>query len=172
MPAFRIGLQFLARVGEIAEIADHFRIRPVHRANKLASNRSIAVDDKRLRVAGCPIKPAALGSRGIAHGQKIDIVVAQEPDVLVFVFIEAHSQYGQAAVHASLHLNQRRHFFHAWSAVGRPEIQHHRLAAQFVESDSTRRILNCEIRSRRANQSWMRSAIASRKQSKEYTGEK
>ena len=130
---------------ELAQEIHNFRLLPIDRANKLASQHATAVDNVRLRKLERAIKIIAL-SLWIAHHEEINIVVSQKLVVCVLVHIDADRQHVHAFIlHFLLHLNQRGHLLHARRAPGCPEIQHHNFAPQIAQAHLAIGILHREV---------------------------
>lgn len=155
------GLQLSEKIGD-------FRLAPVHCPNELAANDAVSVDDISLRKLEGAVKVAGF-LVGIAHGEKVDLMVFQEAvvPVVIDVYTDSDDRYS-FVLEALLHLGQGRHFFHARRTPGRPEIQHYNFAAEVPQFHLMVSVLHDEVGSGSANSGWTGTAITTAKYRKTH----
>src|SRR5215831_1977393 len=122
----------LLLIAELIEVLEYLRAGPVDRPDELAPDDARSVDNKGFGISGGAVAVVAFFT-GIQDREKVNLVGAQEAVILSLFRVHAYSQHGNSGSHAVLQPHQGRHFLDARRAVGGPEVQHHRFAAQLAK---------------------------------------
>ncbi len=153
----RIGRLAVLRL-QISQIIHDFGAGPVLRADELAPDFALAVDDVGFGRA-CGAKGEVALLRLIVDGEEVDVVVGEELVVGVDVVIEVHAENDDLR-HLFLEIGERGQFLKAWGAPGSPEIEDDYFAVVVGEADGSGAVNNGEVWGRRGYLSGMRAAIA------------
>jgi hypothetical protein len=152
------------RASELAQKIHDLRLAPVHRADKLASDYSVAIDDIGLWNLESPIQPATF-LVDVADGGEVNLVGGQEFVIRLAIGVPADPENHNALVlQPLLQLLERGRLFDAGRAVASPEVQHHDLAAKVGEANFAIGILNREVGSGGADVGGPGAAVTSRQQ--------
>jgi hypothetical protein len=111
---------------QMGEVVQNLRRGPVLRADELAPDLSLAIDDEGLRKAKRSVKRVAVLLL-IADGQEVDPMLGQKLPVGAGIFVDIHAQHYQLR-HLALQLVERRNLLNAWSTPTGPEIENNHLA--------------------------------------------
>ena len=88
-------------------------------------------------------------------------MIFQETVIGIAIYVNADADHRHAfRLHSFAHADQRRNFFHARRAPGRPEIKHDDLAVELAEGDFAISVLDGEIRCVGANPRRTRACVA------------
>ncbi len=147
----RMGHPFSAASGEnkyseVFDVVQDLGIGPVLRADELAADFTLPVDDVGLgRTGGAEGQVALL--RFIMDGEQVDMIVAEELVIGVDVVVEIDGKHNDLR-QLLLEGDQRGQFFKAGSAPGGPEIEDQGFAAVIAEVDCLCAVDDGEVGSR------------------------
>lgn len=168
--------EMIARCGwrgqglEVLEVGADLGVGPVGGANEFAADDAFAVDGVGLG-PHIGVEEIGGGLVGIAHGDEIDVAVADEAGVGVGVLVNADGENDEVWI-VAVELEKRGDFFNAGSAPGGPEVEQYDFAAIAGEMDRSAAVGDGEVGCDFAGLRGMGSAVAagdenSRERSKE-----
>ena len=99
---------------EAFEVATDFGVGPVGGADEFAADDSVAIDDVGFWPHVC-VKEAGGGLAGVAHGDEIDVTIADEVGVGVGVLVDGDGKDDEVRI-VVVELQERGQFCHARSA--------------------------------------------------------
>jgi hypothetical protein len=156
---------------KLAQEIHDLRLAPFHRADKLAANDPIAIDDVGFRPLESTVEVAGFLVR-ITYRGKVYLVVFQELMVGIAVNVHTDSQDRDPLVlEALLKLHQRGHFLHTRRAPRSPEVEEYDLPVEVAQGDFAVGVLDCEVGRGSANSRWPGAAIATGQQNGEDDGQ-
>jgi hypothetical protein len=151
---------------QLAQEIDDLRLTPFHRADKLAPNDAIAIDNIGFRPLESTVEVAGFLVR-ITYGWEVYLVVFQELMVGIAINVHTNSQDSYALVlEALLQLHQRGHFLHTRRAPGSPEVEEYDLPVEVAQCDFAVGVLDRELGSGGADSRWPGAAIAAGQQNR------
>lgn len=131
---------------------------PVLGADKFAADHALTVNDVRFRPHLGVIEGGGF-LRGVADGDQVDVVTAEEVSVSAGVLVDADGQHGYTG-QVVVQVKQGRHLLHAGAAPGSPEIEQHHATAIVGQVYGCFAVRDGEVRRCFANLSGTRAAIA------------
>jgi len=148
-----------ARNLKILEIVHDFGVGPVLRADELAADFALGVDDVGLgRAGGAEGEVAPL--RFVVDGEQVDVVVDQELAIRRGIVVEIDAENDDLR-HLLLQFDERGEFFKTGGAPGGPEIEDHDFAAVIAEADCSCAIDDGEVWRLCGDLRGVRAAVAS-----------
>jgi hypothetical protein len=141
------------------EVGADFGVGPILRADELAADEAVAVDDVGL---GPHFGVVELGGGlvGIADGDEVEVAAVDEALVLVCVLVNADGEHGQVRP-VAVELKERRRFLDAGCAPGGPEVDQNDFAAIAGEMDGGASVREVEVGSRQVDLCGAGATVAS-----------
>jgi len=139
------------------QIASDLGVRPVGGSDEFATNDALAIDEIGLR-PHVRVEEVGRGLMGIAHSDQVNMAIADEAGILIWVFVDADGEDGEIGI-IVVQLEQGRKLFDARSTLTPPEVQQHYFAAIVRQMDGSKAIRNIEIGSRPTGLCGMGTAV-------------
>jgi hypothetical protein len=151
---------------KLAQEIHDLGLAPFHRADKLAANDPIAIDDVGLRPLESTVEVAGFLVR-ITYRWKVYLIVFQELMIGIAIDVYAHSEDSYPLVlEALLQLDQRRHFLNTRRAPRSPEVEEYDLSVEVAQGDFAVGVLDRELGRGGADSRWPGAAIAAGQQNR------
>jgi hypothetical protein len=143
---------------QLFQVGSDLGARPILRRDEFAANHAVLVDDVALGNLKRAVE-AVDARRGIANGEKVDVVLVEKAPVDGIIFILADGDDDDIG-HLVVELNEAGKLDDAWRTPGGPKVEDDGVAAVLTEVDGLDAVAYGEVWRNRADLVGMASAVA------------